>query len=185
MNSRYPTHEFRTTTLFKVLRESNDSFQLASQVQFHDVPTSAKKCALLLVFPGPNSTDISGLSPSFNVYQVERAPGAPTSWASSIFAQRHIDVAAGNANITGAAPTVALGEAVGTMNGDPDAVRRVRDAGSRVVVGYMECNETLTFQMGMARPGMGPLVNYWDFVDVAPGATPSQGWRVVYRPEEC
>lgn len=187
MNSLYPNHQFEPTKFFMVLRESNDSFQVGTHIQFQDLPpnTKGKNCSLILQLPGPEGTDIRGLSPSMNIYQVARGPGVNASWATSIFAEKGININAGNANITGAAPANVSRDAVGTVNGDPEAVERVRRNGGTVVVGEVRCNRTLTFHAGMARPGTGPRVNYWDFLDVPPGAVPNQGWRVLWRPEEC
>lgn len=187
MNSLYPDYHSQPTKFFMVLRESNDSFQVGTQIQFQGLPpsTEGKYCSLILQLPAPGNTDIRGESPSMNVYQVARGPGTNVSWATSIFAEKGININAGNANITGAAPANVSRDAVGTVNGDPEAVEAVRRNGGTVVVGEIKCNRTLTFHAGMARPGTGPRVNYWDFVDVPPEAVPNQGWRLLWRPEEC
>lgn len=92
MNSRYPALELSPTRWFMILRQGDDAFQEATQVQFTNLPaapvlsnsssdsTPDVECRLELVLPEPNFTHISGLFPVFNVYQVDREAGSRATW---------------------------------------------------------------------------------------------------------
>ena len=159
MNSHYPANESAPSRFFMLLRQSEDIFRVATQVQFQSLPKTAYGCQLEMVVPDPNFTNVYGPKPLINVYTVERDVGSGASW----------NTYEGDDGIP----------VFGTVNGDPEVLKETRKWGGVVIVNTVECNETLTFQMGMAFPP-GALVNYWDFINVNPPATPVQGWRVVH-----
>jgi hypothetical protein len=198
MNSLYPNTTYLPTTLSLALHESNNSFQVATQVQFNGLPfphaalgdKPKESCELQLKVPSPKLMKTSGPWPLINVYQVSREAGALTSW--NTYAARNFT---GNestvpepSNTPLAFPGVNSDEAgdedvallIGRANGDTQALERTRLNGALMVVNTVECNETLTFQMGMTLPNDSPVVNYWEFINVAPPQVPDQGWRIVY-----
>lgn len=67
----------------------------------------------------------------------------------------------------------------GVVNGNTVALERTRKVGGVAAVGETACNQTLTFQMGMAFDSVEEP-NYWEFSNVAPPAAPVQGFRVVW-----
>lgn len=134
MNSLFPTYEFPPTTWFNVLRQTNDVFQVATQIQFQGLPNNSSTCQLELELPHLDMTTVLGPSPLITVYQVKREAGAPASW----------DLYEGDTgNNTNKATDV-----FGKVNGDPKALSATRENGGLTVVGTALCNETLTFQMG-------------------------------------
>ncbi|CBX97475.1 hypothetical protein IAQ61_007117 [Plenodomus lingam] len=169
LNSRYPdhnsTHLHHTTQLFMLRRQLANDGEIATRVQFNDLPpaTSNQSCRLEFILPRPSLQRISGLNPSFNVYTVERAPGAPASW----------NTYQGNA---GGGEDATL---FGTVNGEEEALARTRRVGGVAAVNETLCRETLTFQMGMKYNGKG-VPNYWEFSNVGLPAWPVQGFRVVH-----
>jgi hypothetical protein len=169
LNSRYP--DFDTSPLHgrdnmvMLLRQLPTTFQIATQMQFglgSDTPPNAT-CHLLMQLPSADTQTINGPLPVFNLYQVEREAGAATTWNTFVAK-----------NITEWEPKV-----FGQVNGTQEA--RDLQWGLRsglYDIGPTQCNETLTWQMGMAFDG-GEEVNYWEFINVAPPASPIQGFRIV------
>lgn len=103
----------------------------------------------------------AGAEPIFDVYQVSREAGRPASWDT---------YEKGYNSST---------EVFGRVNGTREAQERAwEEDGGLVGIGSTKCNETLTWQMGMAFDG-GAEVNYWDWVDVQMPFTPARGFRVV------
>lgn len=142
-------------------RQALGDGEIATRVQFQGLPSkeSNKTCRLEFVLPSEELQKISGNNPSFNVYQVDRAPDAVATW----------NTYKGN---DGAG-------LFGRVNGEPEALTKTRSVGGVAVINETVCSETLTFQMGMAYDG-AELPNYWEFSNVAPPAWPVQGFRIVY-----
>ncbi|KAH9866743.1 hypothetical protein J1614_008436 [Plenodomus biglobosus] len=167
LNSRYPdynsAHLHRATQLFMLRRQFAGDGEIATRVQFNDLPpsTSNLTCRLEFMLPRPDLHRISGQNPSFNVYQVERASGAVASWNSY------------EGNMLSGMTLV------GTVNGGEEALNRTRSVGGVAAISETLCNSTLTFQMGMKYDGKS-VPNYWEFLNVEPPAWPVQGFRVVY-----
>ncbi|KAF2852717.1 hypothetical protein T440DRAFT_466837 [Plenodomus tracheiphilus IPT5] len=167
LNSRYPdyntTHLHHATQLFMLRRQLPGDGEIATRVQFDDLPASVSNltCRLEFILPPPQLQRISGSNPSFNVYQVERAAGAVATWSTY------------SGNILNDATLF------GTVNGEEEALNRTRSVGGVAAVNETLCNSTLTFQMGMKYNGKF-LPNYWEFLNVEPPAWPVQGFRVVY-----
>jgi hypothetical protein len=169
LNSRYPDFDVSPlhgrNNMFMLLRQLSTTFQIATQVQFQlgsDTPPNAT-CHLHMQLPTTETQSIAGPLPVFNLYQVEREAGVTVTW--NMFEAK---------NLSEWEPKV-----FGQVNGTQEA----RDQqwalkGGVYDIGPALCNETLTWQMGMAFDG-GEEVNYWDFFNVAPPASPSQGFRVV------
>lgn len=174
MNSRYPGWDqsplHNQMNFFMLLRQLDSTFQVASQVQFFTpgdpnstLPLLAPNstCHLQLQLPQPDMQTTTGPEPIFNVYQVEREAGVSAFWNS--YEPGHNASVPVFAQVNGT--TEALAEQWNKTNGLVD-------------IGATRCNETLTWQMGMAFNG-GAQVNYWDFIDVAPPLNPIQGFRVL------
>lgn len=165
VNSRYPDYDIdhlhQAKSFFMLRRQSPGEGEIATRVQFHGLPSkeSHKTCRLELVLPSEELQKISGTNPSFNIYQVERELDEIATWNNY----------KGN---DGA-------DFFGRVNGEPEALVRTRGVGGVAAVNETACSETLTFQMGMAYDG-GELPNYWEFSNVAPPASPVQGFRIVY-----
>ncbi|KAF2624740.1 hypothetical protein BU25DRAFT_413285 [Macroventuria anomochaeta] len=165
VNSRYPDYDVdrlhQAKRFFMLRRQTLGEGEIATRVQFQRLPSkeSNKTCRLEFVLPREELQKISGTNPSFNVYQVEREPDAIATW----------NTYKGN---DGA-------DLFGRVNGEPEALKKTRSVGGVSVINETACNETLTFQMGMAYDG-GGLPNYWEFSNVAPPAWPIQGFRIVY-----
>ena len=105
--------------------------------------------------------NLLGPEPIFNLYQVEREAGVPANW--NTYERGHNESLA----------------VFGQVNGTLEAQARARnETGGLLEIGETACNETLTWQMGMAFDG-GQEVNYWDFINVEPPLNPVQGFRVV------
>jgi hypothetical protein len=173
-------------------------------VQFQNLAPNALGCELQLLLPGEQYTIIKGPSPSFDVWQVEREAGSLASWDMFVGKDLHspdldplhltVEEPKRNPGSGGWAAYKRknkngsehdMPEVFGTVNGDPQAVELTRANGGVVVVNSTQCNETLTFHMGMKRAGVGPVVNYWDFVNVDPPASPVQGFRIVHSYFQC
>jgi hypothetical protein len=178
LSSRYPSYEMSPlhgrTGMFMLLRQRPDTFQTVTQLQFtlpatYAANTSNATCHLHLHLPQPSTQTITGPQPIFNLYQVAREAGAPATW--DMFDAK--DVSAG-----GPEPKV-----FGQVNGTAEARDKQRAEKAGVYdIGPTCCNETLTWQMGMAFDG-GDEVNYWNFLNVRPPAVPEQGFRLVTGPE--
>ena len=96
MNSRYPSWDqsplHGDKNFFMLLRQRDDTFQVASQVQFYTPNTTNacnisessfppdSVCRLQFQLPNPELQTVVGPEPVFNVYQVEREAGAPAFW---------------------------------------------------------------------------------------------------------
>jgi hypothetical protein len=166
VNQRYPdynsSHLHKAKTFFMLRREVADVGEIASRVQFEDLPSNASNttCRLEFILPRPNLQLISGFNPSFNVYQVERDTEGVATW----------NTYQGN---NGA-------ELFGRVNGEPDALERTQLVGGVAAINETSCNDTLTFQMGMVYNSRDGIPNYWDFLQVSPPAWPEQGFRMVW-----
>jgi hypothetical protein len=69
---------------------------------------------------------------------------------------------------------------------NPDSLSKIRANGGIIVIDNAACNQTLTFQVGIQKPGAEESkVSYWNFINVAPPASPVQGWRVVLAKTGC
>ncbi|KAF2875252.1 hypothetical protein BDV95DRAFT_444823, partial [Massariosphaeria phaeospora] len=165
LNSLYPFYIslplHSTRRFFMILRQLHSVFSVATQVQFSGLPPASANttCRLELALPAAGYQHIGG-DPVLDVWSVQREAGAGASWAS-------------DATENGTAVLF------GAVSGEERALTASRVFGSGVVVvGERACNETLTFQMGLRDNG-GVVVQYWDFVNLAPPAGPVQGWRVV------
>jgi hypothetical protein len=165
VNARYPdyntSHLHDTKRFFMLRRQLDTDGEIATRVQFQGLPSSAsnKTCRLEIVLPRPELQTIQGPNPSFNVYQVERGSDSVATWKTY----------EGYKNP----------KFFGMMNGEPEALERTREAGGVAAINEVACNETLTFQMGMAYNSI-EAPNYWEFSNVMPPAAPIQGFRVVY-----
>jgi hypothetical protein len=165
INSRYPdydiNHLHQAKHFFMLRRQTIGKGEIVTRVQFQGLPSKQtnKICRLEFVLPGERLQKISGTNPSFNVYQVEHGADAVATW----------NTYTGN---DGA-------DVFGRVNGEPEALARTRGVGGIAAVNETACSETVTFQMGMAYDG-GDLPNYWEFSNVAPPASPVQGFRIVY-----
>lgn len=167
VNSRYPDWDMSplhdSTDMFMLLRQRDDTFQIATQVQFLNVSTAPNTtCRLQFQLPDAGMQTVAGPNPTFNVYQVEREAGSMATW--------YMYVAR---NLTQTQPPV-FGQVGGT---DLAQFEQWRYYGGLYTVGQTACNDTLTFQMGMAFNG-GNEVNYWEFLNIGLPATPVQGFRV-------
>jgi hypothetical protein len=166
LNSRYPDydvdHLHSANQLFMLRRQIKDDGQIATRVQFQGLPNSTSNytCRLEFVLPRAELQRVAGPNPSFNVYQVKRATDSIATWNT----------------YEGEKLGVLL---FGTVNGENHALERTRSVGGVAAVNSTQCNETLTFQMGMMYDS--PYApNYWQFLNAAPPAFPVQGFRVVY-----
>jgi hypothetical protein len=167
LNERYPdyntTHLHATGKLFMLRREVPEIGEIATRVQFQGLPsnTSNTTCRLEFVLPKPGLQVVEGFNPTFDTYQVERDTESISTWKQYV------------GNTEGA-------ELFGRVNGEPEALERTRSVGGVAAINETMCNETLTFQMGMAFNGKNGMPNYWNFVQVAPPAWPEQGFRMVW-----
>ncbi|KAF2027569.1 hypothetical protein EK21DRAFT_102413 [Setomelanomma holmii] len=167
VNSRYPdynqSHLHEANQLFMLRREIIDMGEIATRVQFSSLPsnTTNTTCRLEFILPRPDLQVISGFNPTFNVYQVERDTNGVATWQT----------------YEGNTGTALL---FGQVNGESEALDRTRSVGGVAAVGETKCNDTLTFQMGMAYNARDSVPNYWEFVNVAPPGFPMQGFRMVY-----
>ncbi|KAF9737700.1 hypothetical protein PMIN03_003234 [Paraphaeosphaeria minitans] len=177
MNSRYPTWDqtplHGDRDFFMLLRQRADTFQVATQVQFDGLedaapPDSKSSCRLQLQLPEKDMQTIMGPAPVVDVYQVARQVDAAASWST------YEPTVAANSNGSVPAPAV-----FGSINGSLAAQATMWNQSAGLVdVGTTLCNETLTWQIGMAIDG-GDEVNYWDFVGTDPPFNPVQGFRVT------
>lgn len=168
MNSRYPHWDLSPmhgrNDMFMLLRQRDETFQVATQLQFAHVATEHNStCHLHLQLPDAALQTIAGPQPVFNIYQVEREAGSLATW--DMYEAK---------NLTEKEPPV-FGQVNGTQAARDE---QWKTHGGLIDIGPTRCNETLTFQMGMAFNG-GDDVNYWDFINVAPPASPIGGFRVV------
>jgi hypothetical protein len=166
LNSRYPDydadHLHAATQLFMLRRQIKDEGQIATRVQFQGLPNSTSNytCRLEFVLPRADLQRIAGPNPSFNVYQVQRASDAIATWNTYESEKEDVPL-------------------FGTVNGEDQALERTRSVGGVAAVNSTQCNETMSFQMGMMYDS--PYApNYWQFLDAAPPAYPVQGFRIVY-----
>lgn len=178
LNSRYPSFDMSPlhgrTKMLMLLRQLPTTFQIATQLQFSLPPDFAANatnsnanatCHLHLQLPLASTQTVTGPQPIFNLYQVSREPGAVATW--DMFDAKDV-------SLGGPEPPV-----FGQVNGTAEArERQWREKGGVYDIGPTRCNETLTWQLGMAFDG-GEEVNYWEFMNVQPPAFPSQGFRVV------
>lgn len=176
MNSRYPSWDqtplHAQKDFFMLLRQRPDTFQVATQVQFYTPATNTTNsttaalppnstCTLQLQLPPADMQTTAGAEPIFDVYQVSREAGRPASWDT--YEKGY------NSSM----------DVFGRVNGTREAQERAwEEDGGLVGVGSTACNETLTWQIGMAFEG-GAEVNYWDWVDVQMPFTPARGFRVL------
>lgn len=167
MNSQYPSYDdsplHGATDFFMLLRQRADTFQIATRVQFTGISLGPDaSCSLVLQLAAHDLQKVLGPSPVFNVYQVEREAGSAAMWDT--YEAR---------NFTETLPM--FGQVNGT---EPARYMQWKYHGGLYQIGNAKCNDTLTFQMGMAFDG-GDQVNYWDFTNVAPPETPVQGFRLM------
>lgn len=166
VNQRYPDHNSShlhdAKGYFMLRRELGEAGEIATRIQFKGLPLYATNttCRLEFVLPNEERQRIAGFNPTFNVYQIEREAGAIATW----------NTYRGN---TGA-------PLFGRANGEPEALARTRSVGGVAAINSTRCNETLTFQMGMAFNSKGGAPNYWEFSQVSLPAWPEQGFRVVW-----
>jgi hypothetical protein len=167
LNERYPnyneSHLHDANTLFMLRREVPEIGEIATRVQFQNLPsnTSNTTCRLEFVLPQPELQTIQGFHPTFDTYQVERDTESISTWKQYV----------GN--------TVGV-ELFGRVNGEPEVLGRTRSVGGVAAINEVQCNETLTFQMGMTFNSVNGVPNYWSFVQVTPPAWPEQGFRMVW-----
>ena len=146
LDSRYPdyntTHLHQTQGYFRLRRELPETGEIATRVQFQNLPSKASNttCRLEFILPRLDLQRIAGFNPTFNVYQVERDTESIATWKAYV----------GN---TGA-------ELFGRVNGEPEALNRTRSVGGVAAINEIICNETLTFQMGLAFNSKGGTPNY-------------------------
>ncbi|KAF3008413.1 hypothetical protein E8E13_001800 [Curvularia kusanoi] len=167
VNSRYPDyshHLHQAHSFFMLRRQVAELGEVATRVQFTDLPAAESNttCRLEFILPREDTQRISGENPTFNVYSVERAPGARATWETYEGNDNNVTV-------------------FGVQNGEPQALAQIRSAGGVAALGQTICNDTMTFQMGMkydVEPDAMP--NYWRFSNVAPPAMPTQGFRIVW-----
>jgi hypothetical protein len=165
VNARYPdyntSHLHDTKRFFMLRRQFDTDGEIATRVQFQGLPpsTTNKTCRLEIVLPRPELQTVQGSNPSFNVYQVERGADSVATWKTY--------------------EGYKSAKFFGMVNGEPEALERTRQAGGVAAINDVLCNETLTFQMGMAYNSV-ETPNYWEFSNVVPPATPVQGFRVVF-----
>jgi hypothetical protein len=166
VNQRYPdynsSHLHEANTFVMLRREVDDAGEIATRIQFQNLPSESSDtmCRLEFVLPEPQLQRMSGFNPSFNVYQVERDVDAVATW----------NTYEGN---TGA-------ELFGQVNGESDALERTRSVGGVAAINETSCKDILTFQMGMAYNSRNGVPNFWDFSQVSPPAWPEQGFRIVW-----
>jgi hypothetical protein len=145
VNSRYPDydvgHLHQAESFFMLRRQTLGDGEIATQVQFQGLPSKEanKTCRLEFVLPREELQKISGNNPSFNVYQVDRKADAIATWN---------DYKDNNGT-----------SFFGRVNGEPEALVKTRSVGGVAAINDTACNETLTFQMGMAYDG-AELPNY-------------------------
>jgi hypothetical protein len=166
VNQRYPdynsSHLHLANTFVMLRREVDDAGEIATRVQFQNLPTNASNtvCRLEFILPKPELQHLSGFNPSFNVYQVDRDVDTMATW----------NVYKGNKGA----------ELFGQVNGEPDAIERTKSVGGIAAINETRCTDVLTFQMSMAYNSRNGVPNFWDFSQVSPPAWPEQGFRIVW-----
>lgn len=166
LNERYPNYDMghlhQARQFFMLRLQLLGDGEIATRVQFSGLPlnTSNTTCRLEFVLPDTRLQRIRGPNPSFNVYQVEREVDSIATW----------NTYEGNSDDA---------ELFGTVNGEPQALERTRNVGGVAAINETNCNETLSFQMGMKYESAS-VPNYWEFSNVMPPAWPVQGFRIVY-----
>lgn len=166
VNQRYPdyntSHLHEAHSYCMLRREIGTDGEIATVVHFSDLPSYASNttCRLEFILPSPRTQTISGYNPSFDVFQVELEPDAITTW----------NTYAANAD----APLF------GRVNGDDEALERTRSVGGIAAINETRCNDTMTFQMGMAFDNINGRPNYWEFAQVSVPAWPQQGFRMAF-----
>lgn len=143
-------------------RQTRDQGEVATRVQFTNLPpvSANKTCRLEFLLPTDGLQRISGPNPTFNIYRVERGADTIATWETYVGNTEGVDV-------------------FGQANGEKEARERIRSVGGMAAVNESPCEETMTFQMGMAFDSL-EVPNYWEFSNVAPPAGPVQGFRVVW-----
>ncbi|KAF2634795.1 hypothetical protein P280DRAFT_537189 [Massarina eburnea CBS 473.64] len=167
LNSRYALYnqtELHTrTNMFMALRQREDTFQVATQVQFNDVVApNWTGCHLKFDIPGDSFQTYSGPQPILYVYQVTREAGSVANWDTYEPA------------IVSANDLVVYGTVDGAsvqQKGITEHYQGYYDIGSG------PCNQTMTFQVGLAFDG-GDEVNYWQFIDTQPPLSPVHGFKL-------
>jgi hypothetical protein len=165
LNERYPDYNTSrlhdASRLFMLRRQVPEEGEVATRAQFHGLPSYVSNTTCRLEFLLPQLQTVKGFNPTFNVYQVEQDTETISTWKNYI---GYTD-----ANL------------FGKVNGEPGALQRTRTIGGGIAaIGETRCNETLTFQMGMAFNSKDGVPNYWEFVEVMPPAWPVQGFRMVW-----
>ncbi|KAJ4363568.1 hypothetical protein N0V83_009864 [Neocucurbitaria cava] len=165
VNSRYPDYNLaplhQASKLFMLRRQTLGNGEIATRVQFQDLPSNMSNvtCRLEFVLPDQSLQLMNGPNPSFNVYQVEREVGSIATW--NMFEEDD------------------GGGVFGTVNGEAEALEKTRKVSGIAAINETACNQTLSFQMRMMYDGVD-MPNYWEFSNVEPPAYPVQGFRIVY-----
>lgn len=166
LNERYPdynsSHLHDASRLFMLRREIPEIGEIATRVQFSGLPnsTSNTTCRLEFILPHLDLQVIEGFNPTFDVFQVERDTETISTWRQYV----------GNSGA----------KLFGRVNGQAEALERTRNAGGVAAINEARCNETMTFQMGMAFNARDEVPNYWYFVQSTLAAWPVQGFRMVW-----
>ncbi|KAH7379416.1 hypothetical protein DE146DRAFT_625887 [Phaeosphaeria sp. MPI-PUGE-AT-0046c] len=166
LNERYPdynsSHLHDANRLFMLRREIPIEGEIATRVQFQGLPPKASNttCRLEFILPQPDLQVIEGFNPTFDVFQVERDTETTSTWRQYV----------GNSGA----------ELFGRVNGEAKALEKTRKAGGIAAINSTQCNETMTFQMGMAFNSRDGVPNYWYFVQSTLAAWPLQGFRMVW-----
>lgn len=165
LNERYPDYNVSrlhdASRLFMLRRQVPEEGEIATRAQFQGLPSNVSNTTCRLEFILPKLQTVEGFNPTFNVYQVERDTDTISTWKNY--------VGYNDAKL------------FGKVNGEPEALERTRTIGAgTAAIGETRCNETLTFQMGMAFNSREGVPNYWEFVEVTPPAWPVQGFRMVW-----
>jgi hypothetical protein len=168
LNERYPNysegHLHDASTLFMLRREVSTTLgEIATCVQFQGLPSDASNtpCRLEFILPQPELQVLEGSNPTFDTYHIEHDTDSAATWKQFVGNNKGV-------------------KAFGRVNGESEAIARTRSVGGVAAVNEMRCNETLTFQMGMAFDSMPGVPNYWSFVRATPPAWPEQGFRMVW-----
>ncbi|KAF1961709.1 hypothetical protein CC80DRAFT_384079, partial [Byssothecium circinans] len=167
VDSRYATFNetelHARTNMFMALRQREDTFQVATQVQFIDVVApNWTACHLKLDLPAENLQMQTGPKPILYVYQVEREAGSMANW--EMYEPAY----------TGADQLILYGAINGT-NGQQSTTREFYKG--YYDIGSGPCNQTMTFQIGFGFDG-GDEVNYWQFINTRPPLIPAQGFKI-------
>ncbi|OAK97005.1 hypothetical protein IQ06DRAFT_350712 [Phaeosphaeriaceae sp. SRC1lsM3a] len=166
LNERYPdynsSHLHDASNLFMLRREVPEVGEIATRVQFNGLPPeiSNTTCRLEFILPQLDLQVIKGFNPTFDVFQVARDTETISTWRQYV----------GNSGA----------ELFGRVNGEAEALERTRKAGGVAAINSTQCNDTLTFQMGMAFNSRDGVPNYWYFVQSTLAVWPLQGFRMVW-----